>query len=202
MNFRLFETLHECDIAIGATRETDTILGCALRTKHGSTCAPKYPGTNSRVGGTPALRKFDRECYGVAAAEAEGRDAALQIASLQFVQQCDQDARAGCTDGMAQRYGTAVDINFFRIELQHACYRDGCHGERFIQFVEVYVFVAVPARLLQQLFYGFDWRHHHPLRLDAADGLRDDASDGLFAEARGIFFTGDDHCRCPVVRSR
>jgi hypothetical protein len=77
MNFRLFETLHERDVAVGATRETGSILGCALRTKHGYTCAPKYPGTNSRVRGTPALREFDRERDGVAAAEAEGRDAAL-----------------------------------------------------------------------------------------------------------------------------
>ena len=89
MNFRFFETLHECDVAIGATRETGTILGSARRAKHGSTCAPKYPGTNSRACGTLALREFYRERDSIAAAEAEGCYAALQVATLQFVQQSD-----------------------------------------------------------------------------------------------------------------
>jgi hypothetical protein len=34
MNFCVLETLHERDIAIGATRETGTILGFAVRTEH------------------------------------------------------------------------------------------------------------------------------------------------------------------------
>ena len=77
MNFRFFETLHECDVAIGATRETGPVLGSTVRAKHESTCAPKFPGTNSRVRGAPALRKFDRERDSVAAAETESRDTAL-----------------------------------------------------------------------------------------------------------------------------
>ena len=66
---------------------------------------------------------------------------------------------------------------------------------------EVHVFVAVPAGLLQQFFDGFHRRHHHPLRLDAADGLRDDARHRLLSEARGVFFAGDDHGRGAVIRA-
>ena len=34
MNLRFIETLHEYDVAIGATRETGTILRFAVRTEH------------------------------------------------------------------------------------------------------------------------------------------------------------------------
>jgi hypothetical protein len=59
---------------------------------------------------------FDGDRYSVAAAEAEGCDAALQIAALQFVQQCDQDAGAGCTDGVPQRYRAAINVYLFGVE--------------------------------------------------------------------------------------
>ena len=112
MRFRCFETLPECGAAIAATRETTTVLRSALRARPGFTCAPKSSGTNARAERTPALREFDGDGYSVAAAEAEGCDAALQIAALQFVQQCDQDAGAGCADGMAQGYRAAVYVYF------------------------------------------------------------------------------------------
>ena len=53
--------------------------------------------------------------YSVAATEAEGCYAALQIAALQFIEQRDQDARARCTDGMAQRDRAAIYIYFFGV---------------------------------------------------------------------------------------
>ena len=40
------------------------------------------------------LAPLDGEGHGVASAEAEGGDAALEIAALQFVEQGDEDARA------------------------------------------------------------------------------------------------------------
>src|SRR5271155_3760609 len=84
----------------------------------------------------PAIRKFDGKRDGIASAEAEGGDAALEIAALQFVEQRDQDAGAGCADGMAERDGAAIDVYFFGIEPQHAGYGDGCDRESFVQFVE------------------------------------------------------------------
>jgi len=47
------------------------------------------------------LVTFDGEGYGVAAAEAEGGDAALQITALQLVEERDKHARAGRADRMA-----------------------------------------------------------------------------------------------------
>ncbi len=44
---------------------------------------------------------FDGDGHCVAATEAEGRYAALEVAALQFVEQSDEDARARCADGMA-----------------------------------------------------------------------------------------------------
>ena len=62
------------------------------------------------------LNAFDGEGDCVAAAETQGGDATLQVAALQFVKQRDEDARAGCADGMAERDGAAVYVHFFRIE--------------------------------------------------------------------------------------
>src|SRR5208282_6537325 len=56
---------------------------------------------------------FDRERDGVSAAQAQRRDAALQVAPLQLIKQRGQNARAGRADGMAQRHRTAVHIHFF-----------------------------------------------------------------------------------------
>src|SRR5437870_10927019 len=42
-----------------------------------------------------------------AAAEAQGCNAPLEIAALQFVEQRDENARAGCSDGMAEGHGAA-----------------------------------------------------------------------------------------------
>ncbi len=55
------------------------------------------------------------EGHGVAAAQAEGRDAAPEVAALQFVEQRDQNARAACADGMAEGDRAAVHIDLFGI---------------------------------------------------------------------------------------
>ncbi len=84
-------------------------------------------------------------------------------------------------------------------ELQFARDGDGLHGEGFVQLDQVDVFIAIPTRFLEQFFDGLHGRHHHPFRLDAADGLRDDARDRLFAEALRVAFAGDDDGRGAVV---
>ncbi len=65
--------------------------------------------------GHARLEALDGEGYGVAAAEAEGGDTALQVAALQFVEQRDEHARTGGADGMAERDCAAVDVYFFRV---------------------------------------------------------------------------------------
>ena len=64
---------------------------------------------------------------------------------------------------------------------------------------EIDILVAIPAGFREELFDCLDGRHHHPFRLDAADGMRDDARHGRLAEARGVPFTGDDHGGGAVV---
>src|SRR5712692_380234 len=89
---------------------------------------------------------LDGEGHGVSAAEAERGDAALQIAALQFVEQCDKDSCAACADRMAESDGAAIDVNFFGIELELARDGDGGNREGFVEFNEVYIFIAVPLR--------------------------------------------------------
>src|SRR6202158_725586 len=92
------------------------------------------------------------EGYGVAAAEAEGGDAALEVAALQFVQQSHQDARAAGADGMAEGDRAAVHVYLFGIELELARDRDGRYGERFVELDQVHILVALPAGHRQQFF--------------------------------------------------
>src|SRR5580704_8408536 len=77
-------------------------------------------------------RALDGEGYGVAAAEAEGGDPALQVAPLQFVEERHQDAGTGRADGMAEGYRAAIYVYFFRIEFELAGHRDGGYSEGFI----------------------------------------------------------------------
>src|SRR5438094_3717377 len=109
---------------------------------------------------------LDGKGYSVAAAEAEGGDAALEVAALQFVEQRDEDARAARADRMAERDGAAIHINFFGIESELARDGDRGDGKRFVQFHEIDALVAVPAGFREQLFHGVHRRHHHPLRPD------------------------------------
>src|SRR5260370_130309 len=75
---------------------------------------------------------FDSQSYGVAAAEAEGGDSALEVAALQFVEQRNQDARAARADGMAEGDCAAVHIHFFRIQLELPRDRNAGHREGFV----------------------------------------------------------------------
>src|SRR6266704_351529 len=147
------------------------------------------------------LVALDGEGDGVATAEAEGCDAALQVAALQFVEQGDEDARPTRADGMAEGDGAAVHVDLFRIEFELA--RDGNRGDGkgFIEFDEVDIHVAVPAGFCEELFDSVNGRHHHPLGLDAADGLRDNPRNRLFAEPRRIPLAGNNQCRRAVVRA-
>src|SRR5260370_5566148 len=61
------------------------------------------------------LATLHSEGYGVAAAEAQGGDSALEVAPLQFVEQRDQDARAARADGMAEADGPPFHIDLFGI---------------------------------------------------------------------------------------
>src|SRR5712692_380236 len=50
------------------------------------------------------------------------------------------------SDRMAESDGAAIDVNFFGIELELARDGDGGNREGFVEFNEVYIFIAVPLR--------------------------------------------------------
>ena len=62
----------------------------------------------ARAASASCIRPFDRERDAVAAAQAQRRDAALQVAPLQRVEQRRQHARAARADRVAERDGAAV----------------------------------------------------------------------------------------------
>src|SRR5207302_3961670 len=128
------------------------------------------------------LETFDGEGDGVASAKAKWSDAAFEVAAFQFIEQGNEDARAARANGMTERDRAAVDVYFFGIEFELTRDGDGGDGKGFVQLDQINIFVAVPACLREELFDGLNGRHHHPLRLDAADGLRDDARDRLLAK--------------------
>src|ERR1019366_7874824 len=87
---------------------------------------------SGQEGGRYTLRALDGEGDGVAAAGAERGDSALQVAELQFVEQRDEKAGAGCANGMAKRDGAPVHVHFLGIELELPRDGDGGHGEGFV----------------------------------------------------------------------
>ena len=80
------------------------------------------------------LVPFDGEGDGVSSAKAEGRDAELEFAALQFIEERDEDARSARTDRMAESDGAAVDVDFFGIKLELPRNGDGRDGESFVEF--------------------------------------------------------------------
>src|SRR6266704_3070549 len=65
-----------------------------------------------------SLVALNCERYGVAAAEAERRNATLEIAAVQLVEKRDQNSRAARTNGVPNCDRAAVHIYFFRIQLE------------------------------------------------------------------------------------
>src|SRR5438552_1371182 len=79
------------------------------------------------------LETFDCEGDGVSATKTECGDAALQVAALQFMDQRNEDARAGRADGMTERDSAAVDVYFFGIELYLPRDGDSGNGKGLVQ---------------------------------------------------------------------
>src|ERR1700723_3591584 len=89
---------------------------------------------------------LDGHGHGISPAEAESRDAAMNIATNHFVDQRDQDTHTAGADGMSDGDSAAIHIHFVGIESEFAHHPDRLHGECFVQFVQIHVFVF-PASL-------------------------------------------------------
>src|SRR5579875_2248692 len=133
------------NISIILSHECASARACDLRKKRD--CSPR---TRNRA----PLRALDGEGDGISATEAEGGDATFQTTALQFIEQRDENTRAGCADGMSKRDRAAVHVDLFGIEAQLARDGNGGYCESLVQFVEIDVAIAVPSRFREQLFDG------------------------------------------------
>src|SRR5215813_7487214 len=92
-------------------------------------------------------RALDSEGEAVAAAHAERRDAALQMAIRQRVEERRENPAAARADRVSERDGAAVDVDLRWVEAEFANHGDRLHRERLVQFEEVDV-LDLPADLL------------------------------------------------------
>src|SRR5947209_19780379 len=82
----------------------------------------------------PALH---RNRGGFAAADAKGRDAALEVLRLQRVQQGHDQPSTGRADRMAERAGTTIDVELFPGNTEVALRRHRNDRECFVDLEQV-----------------------------------------------------------------
>src|SRR5450432_532350 len=80
---------------------------------------------------------LDCDRGGFAATDAQRRDTAPEIFRLERMQQRNDQARAGGADGMAERTGAAVDIEFVSVNAEVALCRHRHHGERLVDLEQI-----------------------------------------------------------------
>jgi hypothetical protein len=86
----------------------------------------------------PALTdSFDRDHRRLAAPDAKRGDASAKIIFAQRGDQCDDNARPGCADGMTKRASAAVNIHLVVWKIERAHRRHCDNGEGFIDFEQV-----------------------------------------------------------------
>src|SRR5262245_13273479 len=147
---------------------------------------PSWRPTNSHA--------LDGQGDAVAAAEAQRRDAASEVAALQRIEQRGEHAAAARSDGVAERDGAAVDVHLLLVDSKLVQDRDRLDRERFVELEEIDV-GEIPARFFNDPADGFDRRHQHELRRQPAGRLRHDTrqrreperfrADGVHDDERG-----------------
>ena len=81
--------------------------------------------------------RLDGHGNSLAAADAQGGDAALAAGVLQSGQERDQQPRAAAADRVAQRNGPAVDVGLRRRQAQFLAARQGDDGEGLVELEQV-----------------------------------------------------------------
>ena len=105
---------------------------------------------------------LDRDGGGFTAADAKRCNTALQALRLEGVRQGHDEARAGSADGVAERAGAAIDVEFFARDAEIARRRHRYNGECLIDLEQIDVADA-PANLVEQLADRGDGRGREPL---------------------------------------
>src|SRR6266536_2599045 len=158
----------------------------------------RLPPTAYRL---PMSGRFDEHRGGFAAADADGRNAALLSFLAQRVDERRQNAGAGGSDRMAQGDRPAADVDPRGVEreLPDRGHRD--RGEGLVDLEEVDVGDR-ESRLLQELLDGADGRRREPLGRLRDAGIVHDAGDGIEIHLPRLFLGSDDEWRRAVVDLR
>src|SRR5215213_7933113 len=157
-----------------------------------------YGGPGKRRGSLIIRSSLEGHGDGVPAPEAERGQASPRVASLHFVKKGDEHASAARPDRMAERDRPAVYVQARGIDAELARDGDGLDGEGFVQLDEIDI-VKVPAGPLKRGADRGNGSHHDQTGLDSARRLRDDAGEGLAAQAARGFGRSDDEGGGPVV---
>ena len=85
------------------------------------------------------LHPFDdyRGCH--ATCGAHGNQPKRLVTAFELIESRTDQHGAGCTDGMTQSNGTAINIDLFMVDVKVAHEFDGYYGEGFVDFKQVYV---------------------------------------------------------------
>src|SRR5215218_1811505 len=127
---------------------------------------------------------LDQHGVALAAAGADGREAFAASPAPQLVEERGQYARSGSPDGMAEREGAAVDVDYVGVHAEDAGGVDRHPRERLVYLHEVQV-VGAPPGLLQRELPRVAWHGKQVRRLLRDLGVRDDGSEGLQAASCG-----------------
>jgi hypothetical protein len=96
------------------------------------------------------VQGFDDHGNALAATDTRSGKAVPQMIAAQFVQNCDDQACAGGSQGMAERDGPAVDIRLIAIKSQHFLHGKILRGKSFVDFHTIHL-LKRQARKFQSL---------------------------------------------------
>jgi hypothetical protein len=94
----------------------------------------------------------------VAAAEAEGGDAALAAGAVELVDEGGEDAGAAAADGVAQGDAAAADVEFGFVHTEFLDVAEDLGGEGFVDFEEIDVVDGTPLLDIKPYVPAFDVR--------------------------------------------
>src|SRR5712691_7896621 len=100
-----------------------------------------------------ASRDLNRHGGRLASADAQARDAALASGLLERADQGDEDTRARGADRVAERTGTAVNVDPLVRQAVLSHRRHGDYREGLVDLVEI-DFAGAPAGRIEFYFYG------------------------------------------------
>ena len=144
---------------------------------------------------------LDGQRHGIAATQAESRDAFGCAALRHRIKQRHQHARAAGADGVADGHRSAMHVHFGGIQAQFAIHSQCLHAERLVQLEEVHI-AKRPTGFHGHFAHRLDGRQAQPFRLAAAGGLGANHGQRFQTQFPGLLCTRNHHCRGAVADSR